>query len=123
LICHSAHTVQNPLMSTPQSLLQAMINRIGARLGSQLADRAAEIAVLAQDAPKRVQQEWTLFWEEVEMEARRLDNGESPTTESATAVTTSSDPQDQVDALRAKVAALARKLEHPIRGGGQAGSV
>ncbi len=110
-------------MSTPQSLLQAMINRIGARLGSQLADRAAEIAVLAQDAPKRVQQEWTLFWEEVEMEARRLDNGESPTTESATAVTTSSDPQDQVDALRAKVAALARKLEHPIRGGGQAGSV
>jgi hypothetical protein len=110
-------------MSTPQSLVQAMINRLSARLGSQLADRAAEIAVLAQDAPKRLQQEWTLFWEEVELEARRLDNRESPTAEPGMAASTPSDPQDQIDALRAKVAALARKLEHPIRGGGQAGSV
>jgi hypothetical protein len=115
--------VHNPLMSTPQSLLQAMINRLGARLGSQLADRAAEIAVLAQDAPTRLQREWTLFWEEVELEARRLDNRDAPTAEAAMGVSPHSDPQEQIDALRAKVATLARKFEQPIRGGGQAGSV
>ncbi|MEB3256729.1 MAG: hypothetical protein VKN83_00270 [Cyanobacteriota bacterium] len=109
-------------MSTPQSLLQATINRLSARLGSQLADRVAELAVLAQDAPQRLQQEFTLFWEEVEQEARRLDHGDS-----APAATESSapsrDPQDQIDALRAQVASLSRKLEVPLGGGGQTGSV
>ncbi len=110
-------------MSTPQSLLQATINRLSARLGSQLADRAAEIALFAQDAPQRLQREWTLFWEEVELEAERIDHGgpaNAPTGEEAR---TQTDPQDQIDALRAKVASLARKLESPIRGGGSAGSV
>lgn len=106
-------------MSTPQSLLQATINRLSARLGSQLADRVAELAVLAQDAPQRLQQEFSLFWEEVEQEARRLDHGDSTPADDAP----SSDPQDQIDALRAQVATLARKLESPLRGGGPAGSV
>ena len=110
-------------MSTPQTLLQATINRLSARLGSQLADRVAELAVLAQDAPQRLQQEFSLFWEEVEQEARRLDHGESaPATEGGRSAT-SNDPQDQIDALRAQVATLARKLESPLRGGGPAGSV
>ena len=109
-------------MSTPQSLFQATVNRLGARLGSQLADKAAEFALLAQDAPQRLQREWTLFWEEVELEARRIDHGETTTTtgEDARAHT---DPQDQIDALRAKVASLAHKLEQPIRGGSSAGPV
>jgi hypothetical protein len=109
-------------MSTPQSLLQATINRLSARLGSQLADRVAELAVFAQDAPQRLQQEFSLFWEEVEQEAHRLENGDSaPAAEGSPAPP--SDPQDQIDALRAQVATLARKLESPLRGGGQAGSV
>lgn len=110
-------------MSTPQSLLQATINRLSARLGSQLADRAADFALFAQDAPQRLQREWTLFWEEVEHEARRLDHGESAPDRSWDEGRTETDPQDQIDALRAKVATLARKLEQPIRGGGSAGSV
>lgn len=109
-------------MSTPQSLLQATINRLSARLGSQLADRVAELAVFAQDAPQRLQQEFSLFWEEVEQEARRLEHADSaPAAEGSPAP--SSDPQDQIDALRAQVATLARKLESPLRGGGQAGSI
>jgi uncharacterized protein YceH (UPF0502 family) len=109
-------------MSTPQSLLQATINRLSARLGSQLADRVAELAVFAQDAPQRLQQEFSLFWEEVEQEAHRLENGDAaPAAEGSQAPP--SDPQDQIDALRAQVATLARKLESPLRGGGQAGSV
>ncbi|MEB3325841.1 MAG: hypothetical protein VKM17_10985 [Cyanobacteriota bacterium] len=108
-------------MSTPQSLLQATINRLSARLGSQLADRAADFAVFAQDAPQRLQQEWTQFWEEVELEARRLETGDSTAAEERAA--TPADPQEQIDALRAQVASLARKLEQPIGGGGQTRSV
>ncbi|MFM7169318.1 MAG: hypothetical protein ACKOYH_00475 [Cyanobium sp.] len=108
-------------MSTPQSLLQAMINRLSARLGSQLADRVAELAVFAQDAPQRLQQEFSLFWEEVEQEARRLDHGESnPDAHGGPAA--SNDPQEQIDALRAQVATLTRKLEQPIGGGDPARS-
>lgn len=110
-------------MSTPQSLLQATVNRLGARLGSQLADRAADFALFAQDAPQRLQREWTLFWEEVELEAQRLDHGESNRPGSGEEVTDATDPQDQIDALRAKVASLARKLEQPVGGGGTARSV
>jgi uncharacterized protein YceH (UPF0502 family) len=109
-------------MSTPQTLLQATINRLSARLGSQLANRVAELAVLAQNAPQRLQQEFSLFWEEVEQEAHRLDHGATtPAAEGSAAP--SGDPQDQIDALRAQVATLARKLESPLRGGGPSGSV
>ncbi len=104
-------------------MLQATINRLGARLGSQLADRAAELALLAQDAPQRLQQEWTLFWEEVELEAQRLDHVETSPSESRDDARADTDPQEQIDALRAKVATLARQLEQPTRGGGSAGSV
>ena len=121
-------------MSAPQSLLQAAIGRLAARVGSGLADTAAGLAVLAQDAPARLQQEWQLFWEEVELEAERLERGPSAgepepswstvaSSESSpppswsrtpsTARAASSDPQEQIDALRAQVAELARRFEQP----------
>ncbi|PHX85583.1 MAG: hypothetical protein CK536_09590 [Synechococcus sp. Baikal-G1] len=115
-------------MSAPQSLIQAALNRLVVRLGSGLADAAAELALLAQDAPGRLRREWQLFVEEVELEADRLDHEEasSPTPGSeAWAVDGSAaspgasahgtqplaDPQDQIDQLRAQVAAMARQLE------------
>jgi hypothetical protein len=101
-------------MSAPQTLVQAAINRLSARLGSGLADAAAELAVLAQDAPERFRQEWQLFLEEVELEAERLDQagvtGASEGGESQ-AWEASADPQDQIDQLRAQVARLARRFE------------
>ena len=112
-------------MSAPQTLVQAAINRLSARLGSGLADAAAGLAVLAQDAPERLRREWDLFREEVELEAQRLehpddapaaggawtatDRGTDSTTAAASAANL--DPQDQIDALRATVARLARRLE------------
>ena len=110
-------------MSTPQSLLQATINRLGARLGSQLADRAADFALFAQDAPQRLQKEWTLFWEEVEHEARRLDHREGAPAPRGEGGGEIPHPQEQIDALRAKVASLSRQLEKPIPRGTSAGSV
>ncbi len=104
-------------MSAPQNLLQAAVNRLAARMGSAVADTAAGLAVLAQDAPARLQQELTLFWQEVEQEAQRLERGEAqpPTTgEAGAGAEAPSDPQDQIDRLRAQVAELARRLESPI---------
>ncbi|MCX5966513.1 MAG: hypothetical protein NTV57_02495 [Cyanobacteria bacterium] len=109
-------------MSAPQSLLQAALGRLAARVGSGLVDTAAGLAVLAQDAPARLQQEWQLFWEEVELEAERLERGEASAEEAAVPVswsrsaarTVSTDPQEQIDALRAQVADLARRLERPV---------
>ncbi len=107
-------------MSAPQSLLQAAIGRLAARVGSGLADTAAGLAVLAQDAPARLQQEWQLFWEEVELEAERLERGEAAaevvstsTTPAPAAPRANAEPQEQIDALRAQVAELARRLEQP----------
>lgn len=101
-------------MSAPQTLVQAALNRLSARLGSGLADAAAGLAVLAQDAPERLRQEWDLFREEVELEAQRLEHGESPAAGSSRDAPEASvpvDPQDQIDQLRARVAQLTRRLE------------
>ena len=105
-------------MSTPQTLVQAALNRLSARLGSGLADAAAGLAVLAQDAPERLRQEWDLFREEVELEAQRLEKGAADDADLAgtPSVATASpasyqDPQEQIDQLRAQVARLARRLE------------
>ena len=120
-------------MGSTDAFIRAAVSRIGARLGHGLADAAAEIAVLAQDAPDRLRQEWELFQEEVRAEAERLVNGESgPSTADPTAVgqptavrdataatdttgvvtqPTARTPQEMVDHLRASVAELNRMLE------------
>lgn len=126
-------------MSAPQSLFQAAVNRLAARLGSGLADTAATLTLLAQDAPARVQQELSLFWEEVEQEAARLDRQGNPETtagapKGSTAPASGAwggfsgssgpfrgsaqdDPQEAIDALRAQVAQLARRLDGGSTGG------
>ncbi|MCS5697743.1 hypothetical protein NZK32_01605 [Cyanobium sp. FGCU-52] len=103
-------------MSAPQSLLQAALNRVLARVGSGLADTAAGLAAAAQEAPTRLQEELGLFWEEVQREAERLENGEARS--SAAPASAPDDPQEQIDALRARVAELARRLEREPRGPG-----
>lgn len=98
----------------PQTLLQAAVHRLGARLGSGLVDAAANLTLLAQDAPARARQELQLFWEEVEQEAARLQNPAHPAPESAAAPAAGPPPpdlQDQIDQLRARVAGLSRQLD------------
>lgn len=122
-------------MSAPRSLLQAALNRLAARVGSGLADTAATLSLLAQDAPSRLQQEVSLFWEEVEQEAARLERAEAqagdPTAADAavarggwsgTAAQRPSsgpgaaDPQELIDDLRARVARLSVRLDGPAGG-------
>ena len=102
-------------MSAPQLLLQAAVHRLGARLGSGLVDGAANLALLAQDAPERIRQELQLFWDEVEAEAARIERGEAGAGAGAgdqpPAPEGVPDPQDQIDDLRARVAAMASRLD------------
>jgi len=127
-------------MSAPQSLFQAAVNRLAARVGSGLADTAATLTLLAQDAPARLQQELSLFWEEVEQEAARLDRQGNPASSSTPPEGSASgawsggfsgsagpsrgsaqeDPQEAIDALRAQVAQLARRLDAGAAGGSAA---
>jgi hypothetical protein len=104
-------------MAAPQSLLQAAAIRLTARLSSSLADSAASLAVLAQDAPARLQQELNLFWEEVEREAERLERQQGGGG-AESAGHASGDPQDQIDGLRAQVSELCRRLEARPQGRG-----
>ena len=107
-------------MGSSDAFIRATVNRISARLGHGLADAAAEIAVLAQDAPERLRQEWELFQDEVRAEAERLEHGDAPPptasdsgVESAVISTDAnpSSPQEMVDRLRASIAEINRALE------------
>ena len=104
-------------MPAPQSLIQAALNRTAARVGSGLLDTAANLAVLAQDAPERLRQEFSLFWEEVEQEADRLERAD-PTRPGASDGDGPGTPQEQIDALRAQVAGFARRLDRSNGGQG-----
>lgn len=116
-------------MPAPQSLMQAALARLGARLGSGLLDAAANAAVALQDAPELWRRELRLFWEEVEQEAERLERGAAgsepdqdreahPETSTRGGPEAGGDPQvspaelqDRIDALRAQVAGFSRRLD------------
>lgn len=109
-------------MPSPDALLKATVSRLAARLGHGLAEAAAEVAVLAQDAPERLKREWDLFQEEVQAEAERLErDGDAPNPSSSDVTSSppsssrsappSASPQEQVDRLRAKVADLNSRVE------------
>ena len=104
-------------MGSPEAVIRATVNRIGARLGHGLADAAAELAVLAQNVPERIRQEWELFQEEVRAEAERLEQKPASTTSASVQspggepTVASESPQDTIDRLRARVAELSQRLE------------
>jgi hypothetical protein len=89
-------------------------------VGSGLADAAAQLSLLAQDAPDKLVQEIQLFWEEVELEADRLEHGDDASVADGVTMThptapegfpAKADPQAQIDALRAQVASLVSRLD------------
>ena len=100
-------------MGSSEALIRATVNRISARLGHGFADAAAELAVLAQDAPQRLRQEWDLFQDEVRAEAERIERGEqaTETTDGESAVAPPETAQAVIDRLRATVADLSQAIE------------
>ena len=101
-------------MSASENLLKATLNRLGVRIGEKLIKSAAELAVMAQDAPEKIRTEWELFQEEVIEEASRLDqetNDESSDRKQTPKNSNLEKPQEKIDRIRAKAAELNRKLE------------
>jgi hypothetical protein len=105
-------------MPAPQTVIQAAAARLSARLGSGLLDAAAHAALVLQDAPERLRQEFSLFWEEVELEAERIERGETAGSAAGAGAGPGAAPsrpardlQGQIDALRAQVAAFSRRLD------------
>ena len=102
-------------MGSADALIRATLNRIGARVGHGLADTAAELAVLAQDAPSRLRQEWDLFQDEVRAEAERLERSEEEELSCGGAADSVDEwdrqPQELIDRLRATVADLSKRIE------------
>ena len=100
-------------MGSSEALIRATVNRIGARLGHGFADAAAELAVLAQDAPQRLRQEWDLFQDEVRAEAERIERGDQVTVnpDGQSSSEPSNNPQEVIDRLRATVADLSQAIE------------
>jgi uncharacterized protein YceH (UPF0502 family) len=84
-------------------------------MGHGVADAAAGFAVLVQDAPDRVRQEWDLFQEEVKAEAERLEregDGRGVEAESSSASSAEEESlQTKIDQLRARVAELGIRME------------
>ena len=91
------------------------MHRVLARMGHSVADAAAGLAVLVQDAPDRVRQEWDLFQEEVKAEAERLDRengGRGADAQSSPASSVDEESlQTKIDQLRSRVAELGIRME------------
>ena len=100
-------------MGSSEALIRATVNRISARLGHGFADAAAELAVLAQDAPQRLRQEWDLFQDEVLAEAERIERGDQAVvrTDGEPSAEQPETPQEVIDRLRATVADLSQAVE------------
>ena len=103
-------------MSSTEKLLQATLNRLGARISKKLFQSAMELSVIAQEAPEKLRKEWEIFQEEVMAEASQLDNQSDEEEESNSQQNQDQSyeieqPQKKIDQIRAKVAELSRKLE------------
>ena len=102
-------------MTSRDALLRAAMHRVLARMGHGVADAAAGFAVLVQDAPDRVRQEWDLFQEEVNAEAERLDRengGRGVDAQSSPASSVDEESlQTKIDQLRSRVAELGIRME------------
>ncbi|WP_320663361.1 hypothetical protein [Prochlorococcus sp. MIT 1223] len=108
-------------MNSSDTLLRAALNRLSARLGKKIVNTAAEIAVLAKDAPDQLKKEWEILKEEIYEEAEKLksdsnnekrsDSDFSEEFDSSFSEEFNSDQiRDKIDRIRGKVAALNKKI-------------
>ncbi len=101
-------------MSSTENLLKATLNRLTVRIGKKFVSTAAEFAVIAQDAPDKIKEEWELLKEEILKEAERLNTEE--TLEDADIWNESnardaSNAQSAIKKLRFKISHLTKKIE------------
>ena len=59
-------------MSESEILLKAAINRIAARISEKLIHSAQELSEIAEELPQKLQNEWSIFRDEVIEESERI---------------------------------------------------
>ena len=89
---------------------------MAARIGKKMIHSAEELADIAQDAPRRIQDEWNQFKEEVIEESIRIEQNSKTTSskdEKKTKQNRSHEDliQSKIDNLRSKVMNINRNIE------------
>ncbi len=101
-------------MSSPEKLLEATLNRLGIRIEQSLTKSAEKLSEIAKDAPKKLQEEWELFQEEVIAEVNRLEKEskeESSSPDQESNFSAIKDPKEKIKYVRKKLSEISRKLE------------
>ena len=100
-------------MSDSEILLKAAINRITARIQEKLIKSAEEFSEIAEEIPQRLQDEWSIFKEEVMEESERLEKQANSSREKdSNQPSTKEDvTQAQINKLRSKVIEINKSIE------------
>ena len=100
-------------MSDSEILLKAAINRIAARITEKVINSAQEFTEVAEELPKKLQDEWYSFKEEVIKESERLEKETNSSKGKSSKEKSSKEDliQTQIDNLRSKVIDINKDIE------------
>ena len=100
-------------MSDSEILLKAAINRIAARITEKLINSAQEFTEIAEELPLKLQNEWSIFKDEVIQESERLEKKSNTSKEEKSKERLSKEDliQIQIDNLRSKVIDMNKDIE------------
>ena len=102
-------------MRSSETLLQATLNRLGARLQEGFANAKQEMTKIIQEAPNQIRDELDLLQEEIIQEADRLENEFSNSDNIYESSMYSPEKehniQEKIDIIRAKVTKISKILE------------
>jgi len=100
-------------MSSSDTIIQAILNRIAVRSSSGLSELATKVTGMLDNAPEKLREEWDLFQKEVIDEVDRIENTsvDDPFTSSPVEDSVAVEPQEKLDQLRAKVSKLNVQVE------------
>ena len=100
-------------MRDSEILLKAAINRITARIQEKLIKSAEGLSEIAEEIPQRLQDEWSIFKEEVMEESERLEKQANSSVEKdSNQPSTKEDfTQAQINKLRSKVIEINKSIE------------
>ena len=100
-------------MSDSEILLKAAINRITARITEKVINSAQEFSEIAEEIPQKLQDEWSIFKDEVIEESQRLEKKTNSSKEkNSNKQSTNEDlTQAQIDNLRLKVIEINKRIE------------
>tara|TARA_Y100001968_G_scaffold241836_1_gene225425 strand:- start:1028 stop:1336 length:309 start_codon:yes stop_codon:yes gene_type:complete len=101
-------------MQNTETLLKAAFNRLSARLGEKAIEAAAEIVLIAKEAPDELKKEWELLKNEIIKEAERLnreDNKENLNNNSYKQQSSNDKTLEKIDRIRSKIVSLNKIID------------